>query len=227
MASLEELERRIKEKLAASEQRRQAQQEQLRQGMGQLEVRLQRYTALADRLIREVIRPRLERLAGCFDNARVEQASRHGYVCRFKHTPRFPATATLELGISRDAEAWNIEVRHDLKILPVFFPFDSEDHLVLPLDGGNEEKVAAWVEERVVGFVDTYLRLETLEPYQDENLVTDPVCGMRLNKAHAPTQMEYRGVKYYFCVDGCRQKFAAGPERYVPAGPGRVEGGKP
>jgi YHS domain-containing protein len=63
--------------------------------------------------------------------------------------------------------------------------------------------------------VDDYLRLETAAPYQDQNVVTDPVCGMAVNRAHAPAEMEYKGVTYYFCVEECRARFAEAPERYL------------
>jgi YHS domain-containing protein len=225
MASLEELERQIKEKLARSEEACRTQQEQLHKGMMDREARLARYTAVADRLTQEVIRPRLERLAACFDNARLPEGEggRHTVVCRFERTARFPATATLELGVTRDGEAYSTEVRYSLSILPVFFPFDQQGHLVQPLDVLDEGKVVAWVEEKILGFVDAYLRLETLEAYQAGNEVTDPVCGMRLNKLHAPAQAEYRGVKYYFCVEDCRRKFLAEPDRYLAAVPGSAE----
>src|SRR5262249_1414056 len=134
---------------------------------------------------------------------------------------RFPATATLELGVTRDGEAHSVAVRYSLSILPAFFPFDPESHLVQPLDLLDDGKVAAWVEEKILDFVDAYLRLDTLEAYQAENAVTDPVCGMRLNKVHAPATTEYQGVSYYFCVEDCRRKFLAQPDRYLVAAPGR------
>jgi YHS domain-containing protein len=71
------------------------------------------------------------------------------------------------------------------------------------------------VENKVVGFVDTYLKLETAAPYQEENVVTDPVCGMRVNKNHAAASMDYHGLRYYFCVEECRTKFSEDPARYV------------
>ncbi len=57
--------------------------------------------------------------------------------------------------------------------------------------------------------------LETDQRYQDENRVTDPVCGMRINRADAPVHAEYDGKMYYFCVAECRDRFAANPARYV------------
>jgi YHS domain-containing protein len=60
--------------------------------------------------------------------------------------------------------------------------------------------------------------LETADQYQSDNMVLDPVCGMRINKAHAAATMEFRGQKYYFCLEECRQKFAAEPSRYLTTG---------
>jgi hypothetical protein len=50
------------------------------------------------------------------------------------------------------------------------------------LDEVDEAKTAFWIEAKILHFVDTYLRLETPDHYQQENMATDPVCGMRVNK---------------------------------------------
>jgi YHS domain-containing protein len=217
MADLTDLERKLKEKLALSEERQQLQQNHLRQQMVEAEVRHQRYTGLADRLLQEVIRPRMEKLKTLFDNARLPEArnSRHTCCCQFEHTPRFPATARLELGVTRDGEIKTVTLQYAAEILPVFFPVEGRDELTMPLDELDEGKAAAWVEAKIVQFVDSYLRLETSNHHQEGNLVTDPVCGMRVNKAFAPAQMTYRGRTYYFCIPECQARFAEDPERYL------------
>src|SRR5262249_28945731 len=155
-----------------------------------------------DALMQNVIRPRMEKLKTLFDNARMPEArnSRHGCCCQFEHTPRFPATATLELGVTRDGEVKTVALQYELEILPVFFSFEGRDQLTMPLEQVDADTAAAWVEAKLLHFVDTYLRLETSDHHQAENLVTDPVCGMRVNKAFAPVQMTYRGQTYYFCI---------------------------
>ncbi len=217
MADLTDLERKLKDKLALSEEREQLQQNHLRQQMAEAEARHQRYTALADRLTQEVIRPRVEKLQSLFDNARMPEArnSRHTCCCQFEHTTRFPATARLELGVTRDGEIKTVVLQYQVEILPVFFPVEGRDELTMPLDEVDEEKAAAWVEAKVVQFVDSYLRLETSNHHQEGNMVTDPVCGMRVNKAFAPAQMTYRGQTYYFCIPECQVRFAENPERYL------------
>ena len=47
----------------------------------------------------------------------------------------------------------------------------------------------------------------------------DPVCGMKVNPATARHTHEHAGTMYYFCRDGCLQKFVADPKRYLESGP--------
>src|SRR2546421_1735452 len=44
--------------------------------------------------------------------------------------------------------------------------------------------------------------------------VTDPVCGMRVDRAKALTA-EHDGHTYYFCSQHCRERFEADPDGYV------------
>jgi len=43
----------------------------------------------------------------------------------------------------------------------------------------------------------------------------DPVCGMRVDPVAAKHRYSYRDHDYFFCSAGCREKFAADPERYL------------
>lgn len=218
MNDLDELDRQIEGKLAVQKERSLDHFNHQAERMHEYTERQRRYTALADRLIQEVIRPRVERLARRFDNAQLlgpDQASRHGCVCSFAHTPRYPATAKLELGVSRDGDFEHVLLLYNLSILPVFFRFDGQDRLAVPLDRVEERQVAEWVEKKILSFLDTYLRLEMIEQYQTDNYVIDPVCRMRINRLFAAAQMEHGGQTYYFCIPECKEKFAADPEKYL------------
>src|SRR5262245_20842172 len=46
---------------------------------------------------------------------------------------------------------------------------------------------------------------------------TDPVCGMQVDPGDATPRHDEGGVTWYFCCDGCRARFAAGPARYASA----------
>src|SRR5215216_2594666 len=47
----------------------------------------------------------------------------------------------------------------------------------------------------------------------------DPVCGMELDPATAAGSSELDGRTYYFCSAGCKQRFDAAPEKYLPSEP--------
>jgi YHS domain-containing protein len=216
-----DLDRRIQERLKATNERKQLQDNHLQQLMLEFERRHQEFTTIADRVMQTIIRPRMEKLPHYFDNALIDEADfsgKHHCTCRFDRTSRFPATAKLELAISRDGQCETVLLLYNLDILPVFFHFDGSDQLTMPLEQCNEEKISEWVDQKIVDFVDTYLRLETVDQYQSDNLVHDPVCGMTVNKAFAAAKMDHRGKTYYFCLGDCRKKFAQNPEQYLAAG---------
>ena len=46
-------------------------------------------------------------------------------------------------------------------------------------------------------------------------MVRDPVCDMEVDKGSAAATADYKGDRYYFCSEDCRNKFVADPEKYV------------
>jgi YHS domain-containing protein/mono/diheme cytochrome c family protein len=49
-----------------------------------------------------------------------------------------------------------------------------------------------------------------------ENVVIDPVCGMKITpETAAGGKVEYKGTTYYFCQDADREAFEKDPEKYV------------
>lgn len=51
-------------------------------------------------------------------------------------------------------------------------------------------------------------------------MIRDPVCLMLLDPRRAAAMVEYKGQAYYFCSDGCRQKFLAQPGLFLDKAPG-------
>jgi len=47
--------------------------------------------------------------------------------------------------------------------------------------------------------------------------VRDPVCGMDVDPGSAAGSAEHQGTTYYFCSQGCLERFREEPERYVSA----------
>ena len=197
--------------------RRRVSQENVRREMEGHERRRAQFEVAAQRLADDVIRPRMLKLASLFPNAHVSEKDEsigYGFVCSFDHTPEYPASTKVDIGISADGTLENAIITYHLEILPIFFQFEGHDQIVVPLDATDDMPVASWLDAKLLGFTDTYLRLQVIEQYQQDNIVVDPVCGMRINRADAEATVEYEGRIYYFCVEQCRQKFLSEPDRY-------------
>lgn len=53
------------------------------------------------------------------------------------------------------------------------------------------------------------------EPDMNDQLVTDPVCRMKISPADAVANVEREGTTYYFCSQDCADSFRESPEDYV------------
>lgn len=218
MGEHEELEQQIQTRLNRATARASEHQSHVQQRMAEVDRKSARFNEIARPLVDRQLRPRLQKAASFFDNAEVtpfDERSWNHCTAVFKHTARFPAWTQLDLFVIPDARMDKLLVRYDLSILPIFFQFEGHDSLAVPIEEVSEPSVARWVDQKLVGFVETYLRLEQADEYQRENFVTDPVCGMRFNRNSAVSQVQLSGATYYFCIDECRRRFEESPEKYV------------
>ena len=53
----------------------------------------------------------------------------------------------------------------------------------------------------------------------DAPVVKDPVCGMKVDPATARWHLDHDGQAYYFCREGCLNRFRADPSQYLVAAP--------
>jgi len=44
---------------------------------------------------------------------------------------------------------------------------------------------------------------------------TDPVCGMEVTPETAACSYEYKGKRYYFCAESCRDAFTESPQDFL------------
>lgn len=221
MADLKTFEQEIEKRLDAATERNQREQQRLQARMTDLELRHQVFVGIAKRLMTEIIRPRIEKLVTYFDNARLHENTdldTHQCGCSLSHTPRFPATVNFGFGVGHDEQIEKVLLYSDLEILPVFFKFSPHNDTEFLLGHVDDALAAMWVEQQVFNFIDIYLQLEQSDQYQQDSLVTDPVCGMRIRKSIAATSQTCHGSKYYFCTECCAKKFADQPEHYVTVG---------
>ncbi len=43
----------------------------------------------------------------------------------------------------------------------------------------------------------------------------DPVCGMQVDEKKATARAEYDGHVYFFCSEGCKERFEEDPRRFI------------
>jgi len=167
----------------------------------------ERQDAVAEGKINKIILPRMEELARHFDNAMVEvQHLDAGYVCtvKFAHTPQYPATVRLDIALLPGSTE-HLTARYDLSILPELMEF--RRNAEAPFTFESVDSLAQWVEDRVMNFIDDYLRLETHPLYQKDNKVIDIVCGMRISSISAASTVARQGRTFYFCSEHCKDVF--------------------
>ena len=46
-------------------------------------------------------------------------------------------------------------------------------------------------------------------------MALDPVCNMEVDPTTADWVSEHKGVKYYFCDEGCKASFEKAPDMWV------------
>ena len=186
-------------------------QQQLDSNMKELLEQRERLAAIAKSKIETIILPRMEELARHFDNSKIEVLhtdSDYNCLCVFNHTPRFPATVKLLIALLPGKDE-HLTARYDLNIFPVLMEFNGNSEEIFPLDC-DEELLAGWVEDRILEFIDTYLRLETHPFYQKDNTVIDIVCGMRISSTAVTSTVEKDGRTFYFCSEHCKDAFIKG-----------------
>jgi putative ABC transport system ATP-binding protein len=71
---------------------------------------------------------------------------------------------------------------------------------------------------RLEEIADRVLWLEDGEIRSMSDMARDPVCSMAVS-AQSPEHFVFEGTTYHFCSAGCREEFAAAPERFLDRAP--------
>jgi YHS domain-containing protein len=197
-AEFSELERKIKHAQTEGLERHQERQRRLSEFERRLET-------LAD-----IWRPRLEALISRFGD-------------RAKVTPRLTASSReaeidfqsdlarirLRLSATTDHEVRKLILDYDLEIIPTLTQFEAHAQAEWPLDALDERLLGDWVDDRIVSFVKTYLSLHENEHYLKENMVADPIAGVRFPKFAAAGSVEVDGKTYHFINVETQREFEA------------------
>ena len=218
MTEYHQLRTRIQDLISAQEEKKNLEKKQTESQMKKIEETDERLKVLASKVMSETILPCLEVLEECFDDVRIQPpSSEHWVSILFNTEQRYPATVMMDLGVSVDPVSGKLHLVYRFRITPILMEYQGEDTLSLGLEAFDKAKACAFVEEKVFQASRAYLELQNHPAYLKENLVTDPVCGMTVNRAQAAS-VEYQGKTYYFCVDACRERFLKDPVRYTGSG---------
>lgn len=216
MVALELFSQQVEARLAAVRREPRWQAAETAEFMAALESRRRHFEESGHRIVQEIVRPRMQAVASHFPNAapdRTGRSDRSAYW--FGFCERFPADVKVEIAVEHDERIENLVIHYELYIMPVFLKFDPHDKLTMPLGAVDDQLIADWVEAKLLAFIDTYLRLDRGEVDFEDEVVVDPVCGMRMSRSSAGATMDYRGHPYYFCTDECQQRFAKEPMQYI------------
>lgn len=216
MCGLIEFASRIKETMESANREPHWGTGEAKRYMDEVALRRNRFEKIAYQYNEDLIQPRIETLANYFTNANVTKNEPPGHSeCWFGYCERFPSNTRLAFSIEHDVRFENVAICYDVSMTPLFIRFNEHDRLTVALTEVNEDLVCKWVEERIMEFLDAYLRIDRgAEDFEDEPVI-DPVCGMRISRSSATTTDSHCGHPYFFCSEQCRDKFAEDPTHYT------------
>jgi YHS domain-containing protein len=214
-ANVDDLTKQIDEKLAAADDRLQQQWNPEEEEARPQRDRLVAFLKQAADLLRDEIAPRMRNLTGDFPNAGVSAIDSQGTCeakCAFRHSPRFPAMAPLTVGCAHDDQIEQFLCYYDLEILPVYSEFQKHEQTVSPLESQDGAALLKWIDDKIVPFLETDLRLEFVDHHQRENRVIDPVGQRRWNLSTAAAKSPHNGKSYFFRTDENRKQLKPLPK---------------
>lgn len=225
--SVKQLVERLSTEVDAAEKRVQSLQTEAANVLIDRDLQMARFAAVADR-IDAILRPRLEALRNLDVFKDVTQCERseaqgpngkgfHGKITilTVPCSDRRPAPMEFSLRVGYDGPIRNVVLDYRLEILPVFIKFDSQQQLLIPLDNPDEERIAEWIDDRLVGFARTYFEVFFNDEYQKKTLETDPVLNLRFPKGFAAGSAQFQSQTYFFYTTASLQLFQKEPVAYI------------
>jgi YHS domain-containing protein len=218
MTNIDQLSKRIEAEFADARRRIEELQRRAAREAESVAERYEKFERLRHHVTDDILVPRIQAMLQHFDNAK-QSPHRHRFgvdlVIAFGRTTECPANVELKLSLTRDESIEQISLVYELTILPVFTKFEPRGALQFKLDEFDELQLTGWLEDRLVAFVQTYLSLQFVDQYQQDNLVSDPVASIRFPKAFAKATCEYQQQTYYFLSDASKTEFERDPTLFI------------
>jgi YHS domain-containing protein len=216
---------RVEEIVTTAERERESRRQALSSEMTERDTLAEAFGRAAARVQEELVQPRVAAVARHFDNAHVEELRTPAGVhsrCTFKRTDQYPASVALTVGVLRDPDRAVASVFCRVEIVPELGEFEKGTYNDVAVDalerGAADGEVAGFLDDALLRFLASYLRLEVSPLYQKVATTRDPVCGMTITAADAGASVDHSRHRYYFCSTTCRDKFVASPDAYLRDG---------
>jgi YHS domain-containing protein len=227
MSSVDQLVQRLSAEVAAATERIHVLQTDAAKAFIGQEQRFMHFIALAER-IHAIMQPRIEAFTkvNVFKNIKQkvslelrgpEERGFHGRTTTLSvpTSDACPGKVELSFRLGHDGPIENAIIDYRLEILPIFIKFDSRAQLIIPIDNPNEDAIAAWIDDMLVGFTRTYFEMYFTEQYQKESFEMDPVMNIRFPRAFAAGKREYQGHTYHFYTNESLEAFEKAPSEYI------------
>lgn len=108
------------------------------------------------------------------------------------------ASVTLSITASCNSSIDKLVLDYDLRIIPMFFDYERNARLEMPLDKIDRVAVGKWVEDRLLACVKTYLSMQENEFYVQRVMIEDPLTKTKFVKDKAAAKLELNGRTVYF-----------------------------
>ncbi len=84
-------------------------------------------------------------------------------------------------------------------------PSDSHRQMSMSRFGWNYTTILDLIFLLIFGVV--FWLYKSRDINEDSEFAQDPICGMQVRKDDAPASVEFEGMMYYFCMEGCKESF--------------------
>ncbi len=201
------LSQRIKAEFESRDQRRNTAEQDRAKESEEREKRLAQFTRTCEDL-KAVWRPRFEEFAKQFGDKikvtpTITPSQREAKIAFLTDL----ANITLTLTVTPSADATRLVLDYDLLIIPIYFDYERNSRLEMPLDKIDKAAVGTWVDDRLVSCVKAYLSIQDNEFYLKRAMVEDPITKARLLKENAAATLEHNGRTVYFSSKDSVQKY--------------------
>ena len=207
MSDSTDLAARIDGVISATKEKLKSTQQDLLKDYQDRQVRLEQYAQKLPRLL-EVARPRLELLAKRFGERVEVTPTVSGNTRSARFVVRSPlAQIIMTVSAFPDREARNVAVDYTLQIVPVLTQFESHAEFSTPIDNPDLAGLGKWLDDRIIGFVETFMKLHENEYYTKDQYVEDPVAKIRFPKFASGATLKRDGQTVYFIDEQTKAEY--------------------